>query len=124
MQVVEYFICSLYFLLSSECNLLGSVLSPQKFGVMDIKALVTAQLLDRLCYSSRVSNRLCYILDRSVLQFRVTAQFYLENSRKIHPRGVRACRSKDTKRRESPGPLAPLFICFFLPPGPALCKLG
>ena len=122
MQVVEYFICSLYFLLSSECHLLGSVLSQQKFGVMDIKALGMSQLLDRLCYSSRVSNRL--ILDRSVLQLRVTVQFYLENSRKIHPLGVRACRSKDVKRRESPGPLAPLFICFFLPPGPALCKLG
>ena len=26
--------------------------------------------------------------------------------------------------REAPGPLAPLFICFSLPPGPALCKLG
>ena len=28
---------------------------------------------------------------RSVLQLRVIAQFYLENSRKKHPRGVRAC---------------------------------
>ena len=26
------------------------------------------------------------------------------------------------RKRESP--LAPLFICFFLPPGPALCNLG
>ena len=33
-------------------------------------------------------------------QISVTALFYLENSRKIHPRGVRACRPKDTKRRE------------------------
>ena len=30
--------------------------------------------------------------------------------------------SKQERERESP--LAPLFICFFLPPGPALCKLG
>ena len=30
---------------------------------------------------------------------------------------MRACRPKEAKRRESPGPLAPLFICFFLPPG-------
>ena len=28
---------------------------------------------------------------RSVLQLHVIAQFYLENSRKKHPRGVRAC---------------------------------
>ena len=28
------------------------------------------------------------------------------------------------KKRERESPLAPLFICFFLPPGPALCKLG
>ena len=26
--------------------------------------------------------------------------------------------------RERESPLAPLFICFFLSPGPALCKLG
>ena len=44
--------------------------------------------------------------------------------RKIHPRGVRARQPKDVKRRESPGPLAPVFTCFFLPLGPALCKLG
>ena len=34
-----------------------------------------------------------------MLQLHVTALFYLENSRKIHPRGVRACRPKDAKRR-------------------------
>jgi len=26
--------------------------------------------------------------------------------------------------REAPGPWAPLFICFFPPPGPTLHKLG
>ena len=31
-------------------------------------------------------------------QISVTALFYLENSRKIHPRGVRACQPKDAKR--------------------------
>ena len=67
------------------------------------------------CYSSW-TDRVTAL--RSVLQLCVTAQFYLENSRKIHPRGgVGECRPKDAKRRESPGPLAPLFICFFLPPG-------
>ena len=74
------------------------------------------------------------LLDKSVLQLCVTALFYLENSKKIHPRGVRACRPKDVKRRtlqhigererETPGPLAPLFISLFLAPGPALCKSG
>ena len=34
---------------------------------------------------------------RSVLQLLVTALFYLENNRKIHPRGVRPCRPKDAK---------------------------
>ena len=73
------------------------------------------------------------LLDKSVLQLRVTALFYLENSRKIHPRGVRACRPKDAKRRapqragererETPGPLAPFYMSFPLR-GPGLCKLG
>ena len=26
--------------------------------------------------------------------------------------------------REGESPSAPLFVCFFLPPGPTLCKLG
>ena len=66
-----------------------------------------------------------------MLQLSVTALFYLEDSRKIHLRGVRARRSKDVKRRvpqragERASELAsaPLFICFSLP-GPVLCKLG
>ena len=64
-----------------------------------------------------------------MLQFSVTALFYLEDSRKIHLQGIRARRSKDTKRRApqcageraSELALAPLFIrvffvlfCFFL----------
>ena len=64
-------------------------------------------------------------------QISVTALFYLEDSRKIHLRGVRARWSKDAKRRapQSMGgrerelSLVPLFICFPLP-GPVLCKLG
>ena len=66
-----------------------------------------------------------------MLQLSVTALFYLEDSRKIHLRGVRACQSKDAKRRapqrvgerERELAWAPLFICFSLP-GPVLCKLG
>ena len=57
-------------------------------------------------------------------QISVTALFYLEDSRKIHLQGVRACRSKDTKRRapqcagERELALAPLSICFSLPGPP------
>ena len=80
-----------------------------------------------------------------MLQLSVIALFYLEDSRKIHLRGVRARRSKDTRRRapcesesesesererererahaSSELALAPLFICLSLP-GPVLCKLG
>ena len=65
-----------------------------------------------------------------MLQLSVTALFYLEDSREIHLRGVRAHRSKDAKRRaplcgreERELALAPLFICSSLP-GPVLCKLG
>ena len=59
-------------------------------------------------------------------QMSVTALFYLDNSKKIHLRGARACRPKDVKRRapqcagdreRDPGTLAPLLICFFLPLG-------
>ena len=42
----------------------------------------------------------CVIALRSMLQLYVTALFYLENSRKIHPQGVRACQPNDAKRRQ------------------------
>ena len=50
------------------CNFLGSISSQQKFEAMDVKAL-----------------------GQTMSQHLVTAQFYLENKRKIHPRGVKAC---------------------------------
>ena len=56
-------------------------------------------------------------------QISVTALFYLEDSRKIHLRGVRAHRSKDVEEWGRELALAPLFICLSLP-GPVLCKLG
>ena len=66
-----------------------------------------------------------------MLQLSVTALFYLEDSRKIHLQGVRASKSKDVKKRapqqhagERESTLAPLFICLFLPPETAPCKLG
>ena len=91
------------------CNFLGSVSSQQKFEATDVKALGVSQFLDSvtaLCYSS--------VLFRKY--------------RKIHPLGMRACWPKslevegerERKRdsacgRETPGPLAPLFMCFSSP---------
>ena len=65
-------------------------------------------------------------------QISVTALFYLEDSRKIPLRGVRASRSKDTRRRARPSArererasFGSSFYVFSLPPpGPVLCKLG
>ena len=77
----------------------------------------------------------------------VTALFCLEDSRRIHPRSVRACQPKDLKRREWRSVcgrgrererkstcmrerkrerkcFGSSFYTFFPPPGPALCKLG
>ena len=100
----------------------------------DIKALGTSQLLglgQTVLYLSGLKQTMLQLLDKSVLQPSVTALFYLEDSRKIHLRGVRARLSKDTRtrvpqrtgERERELALAPLFICFSLP-GPVLCKLG
>ena len=59
--------------------------------------------------------------------FSVTALFYLEDSRRIHPPGMRACQPKDSNRKEQGSkPVCgrqrerepfPLFICFSLPLG-------
>ena len=105
--------------------LLGSISSQQRFGATDIKALSVSQL-------SGLGQTVLQLLDKSVLQLRVTALFYLDNNRKIHPQGVRACRFKDAKRRvpqrtgerERERALWLLFLCFSFPRGPALCKLG
>ena len=69
----------------------------------------------------------------TVLQLRVTAQFYLENKEKYILKAWGQADPKDMKRRqrereracaheqerererENPCPLAPLYICFFLP---------
>ena len=68
--------------------LLSSVWSQQRFGVMDIKAPRCVTALGS--WTDRVI---------ALRQISVTAPFYLENGRKIHPRGVRARRSKDVKGR-------------------------
>ena len=104
--------------MSGECNLLSSVSSQQKFEATDVKALGPSQLLNSPCYSSW------------------TDQFYLENKGKYilkawghaDPKGMKRGerereREKDTEpacaqeRARPPAPLAPLFICFFLPLG-------
>ena len=87
-----------------------------------------------VCHSSQVSNRLCYSsLDKLVLQLRVIALFYLDNSRKIHPQGLRACQPKDVKRREpqragekerDPQPFGSSFYMSPTHLRPAVCKLG
>ena len=114
------------------CNFVSSVSSQQKFEAMDVKALSVTQLSDR-----------------SVLQIRVTAQFYLNKGKYIletwghaDPKEARRLeragggkREREKKREresahahehvwESPGLLASSFYMFFPPPGPALCKLG
>ena len=77
------------------CNFLGSVSSQQKFEATDVKALgqTMLQLLDR---------SMLQISEKSMLQLHVTAQFYLENKRKIHPWGVRACRPKRREEKNAP----------------------
>ena len=69
------------------------VSSQQRFGVRDIKAPLGVSQL------SGLGQTMLQLLDKSVLQLSVTALFYLEDSRKIHLRGMRARGSKDTRRR-------------------------
>ena len=66
-------------------------------------------------------------------QISVTAPFYLDNSRKIHLRGVRACRPKDRKGRmpqhagggrERERPLALWLLFLYVTPPPPLLPSG
>lgn len=88
-----------------------------------------------VCHNSRVWTN-CVIALR---QISVTALFYLEDSRRIHPQrreesggelgggGGDEGREREKEHTHTRGRkrerLAPSLICF-LPPGPALCKLG
>ena len=65
---------------------------------MDIKAprRVTA-LRSWIDHVIALRSRMDHVI--ALRQISVTALFYLEDSRKIHLRDVRACRSKDTRRR-------------------------
>ena len=120
-----------YYLTHSTCdryirgvgNFLGSVSSQQKLEAMDVKTLSMSQLSDHVI-----------ALGQIVLQLHVTAQFYLENKRKIHHWGVRACWPKRHeenreracvcactrvrgRKRETPQPFGSSFYMFFLPLG-------
>ena len=65
--------------------LLGSVSSQQRCGVTAIKALRASLGSWTNCVTA-------------LRQISATALFYLEASRRIHPRSVRACQPKDAKR--------------------------
>ena len=115
------------------------VSSQQRFGVTDIKAPLGVPQLSGLGQTmlqlAGLKQTVLQLLDKSVLQLSVTALFYLDNSKKIHPRGVRACRPKDVKRRapqrasgggagrERAGFGASFYMSLSLPV-PVLCKLG
>ena len=83
---------------SGVCNFLGSVSSQQKFEVTDVKALCVSQLSDR-----------------SVLQLRVTAQFYLENKGKYILKTWGHANPKDARIRERAPALWLLFLHVFIP---------
>ena len=85
-------------------NLLSSVSSQQKFEVTDIKA--------RGACVTALGQTVLQLLDQGYSS--VTAQFYLENSKKINPRDMRECQPKDLKRRE-PQPFGSSFYVFSTP---------
>ena len=89
--------------MSGKYILLSSVSSQQKFEATDVRVLGVSQLSDgpydrsltdgvialrpgqTMLKLSGLKQAMLQLLDRSVLQFCVTALFYLENSRKIYP---------------------------------------
>ena len=112
--------------------LLSSVSSQQRFGVTDIKALSVSHLLG-LGQTMLQLSGFKYTV-RALRQISVTALCYSsilfrkqqENPSSRHEgmptqrheekrAGERA--STRERKRETPGPLAPLFKCFFLPLG-------
>ena len=112
--------CPCYTILSGECNL-GSVSSQQRFEAMDVKALGASELLDSLCYSSWTDQ--FYLENKGKYTLEAWGHADLKDS-KMRERGrMSTCTQGRERERETPSPLAPLFM-FFPPPGPALCKLG
>ena len=94
-----------WWLACSICQ--ASVCSPVLLSHLN-KNLKQQTLETSACHSSRTDRVIALRsqTDRVIAlrQISVTAPCYssicLENSRKIHPRGMRECRSKDAKRRE------------------------
>ena len=116
---------------SGECSLLGSVSSQQKFEATDVRALNMSQLSDRPCYSTQVLSRLCYssqISNRPCYssQISVTAQCYSsilfrkqQENTSLRHEGTPTQRREEKRgparrRKRTPGPLPPLYVCFFL----------
>ena len=100
---------------------------------MDIKAPAachSSQVLDRPCYSSQVSNGSCYSSQINQCHSSILFRRQQENPSSRHEgTSIQRCEEKSAPVPWAAGgggesPLAPLFICFFLPLGPALCKLG
>ena len=75
--------------MSRKCMFLGSLSHHNK-------DLERRTLKPSVRHSSRVLDKPCY----SSQKISVTALFYLEDSRRIHPQSMRACQPKDSKRRE------------------------
>ena len=134
---------SQYIHLSWECMFLGSLSRHNKY--LEWRTLKPPWHVTALrSWRDRVialRSRMGHVIP--LRQISVTALFYLEDSRKIHPRSMRACQPKDLKRREWRSTWGRerererahalggrgkrfgfSFYMFFLPPGPALCKLG
>ena len=105
-------------ILSHECTFLGSLSRHNKD--LEWWSLSPRHVTALGSWTSRVT---------ALRQISVTALFYLEDSRTVHPRSVRACQPKDSKRREwrtvqggrdrewerereRKRALAPPFICF------------
>ena len=85
--------------MSCKCMFLGSLSHHNKdleWRTLKPPQRVTA-LRSRIDCVIALRSRMDHVI--ALRQISVTALFYLEDSRKIHLRGVRACRSKDSRRR-------------------------
>ena len=83
------------------CNFLGSVLLQQKFEATDGPALQPSE------------GPVWQLLDRPMLQFHLTTQFYLESKGKYFLETQGNADPKDPKRREAPAQFWLLFLLFF-----------
>ena len=111
------------------------VSSQQRFGATDIKALGASRL-------SGLGQTVLQLLGKSALQLLGKSALQLHfiykiggesKTRREESGGVRGEGERERGRARAPArggeslresALAPPFICYFPPPGPALCKLG